>query len=61
MDVNKSVTDTENPICVIDSRQRRALARLGMASPGAYVAPTLLVLRSAAAVAMPDVEAGAAA
>lgn len=30
----------------IDRRRRRALARLGLASPGAYVAPTLLSLRS---------------
>lgn len=33
---------------VVDARQRRALARLGLASAGAYVAPTLLALRTAA-------------
>ena len=32
---------------VVDSRQRRALARLGLAGASAYVAPTLLALRSA--------------
>ena len=42
----------------IDSRQRRALARLGLASAGAYVAPTLLALRSTAVTA---VEIGVAA
>lgn len=31
----------------VDSRQRRALARLGLASASAYAAPTLLALRSA--------------
>jgi len=31
----------------VDTRQRRALARLGLASVSAYVAPTLLALRSA--------------
>ena len=31
----------------VDTRQRRALARLGLASVSAYAAPTLLALRSA--------------
>ena len=31
----------------VDTRQRRALARLGLAGVSAYVAPTLLALRSA--------------
>ncbi len=31
----------------VDTRQRRALARLGLASATAYAAPTLLALRSA--------------
>jgi len=31
----------------IDRRQRRALARLGLTSAGAYVAPTLLALHAA--------------
>jgi hypothetical protein len=31
----------------VDTRQRRALARLGLASASAYAAPTLLALRSA--------------
>lgn len=32
---------------VVDKRQRRALARLGLASLGTYTAPTLLALRPA--------------
>ncbi|MDH3228182.1 MAG: hypothetical protein OEN55_00140 [Alphaproteobacteria bacterium] len=39
--------DGQPVLSVVDSRQRRALARLGLASAGAYVAPTLLALRSA--------------
>ncbi len=31
----------------VEARQRRALARLGLASVSAYAAPTLLALRSA--------------
>lgn len=65
MDVKELVIDTnidtESAIDTIDSIQRRALARLGLSSPGPYVAPTLLVLRSSAAAAMPGVETGAAA
>lgn len=30
----------------VGTKQRRALARLGLSSPGAYVAPTLLALRT---------------
>lgn len=50
MDVKKQVPG--NPSSVgetrpIDRRQRRALARLGLTSAGAYVAPTLLALRAA--------------
>jgi hypothetical protein len=49
------------PARAIDARQRRALARLGLASAGAYVAPILLTLRSTAATAMPAADIGAAA
>lgn len=45
----------------VDRRRRRALARLGLASPGAYVAPTLLSLRSTVTAASNATEVGAAA
>ena len=64
MDVKKLVfgkKSTAGAASTIDSRQRRALARLGLASAGAYVAPTLLALRSTAVTAMPAVEIGVAA
>lgn len=64
MDVNKLVIRKQgaaDSASTLDSRQRRALARLGLASAGAYVAPTLLALRSAAVSAMPTVEIGVAA
>ena len=64
MDVKKPVLrkkGTAKTAGTIDSRQRRALARLGLASAGAYVAPTLLALRSTALTAMPAVEIGVAA
>lgn len=64
MDVKKPVIGEKGAAgkaSTIDSRQRRALARLGLASAGAYVAPTLLALRSTALTAMPAVEVGAAA
>ena len=32
---------------VVDTKQRRALARLGLTTVSAYAAPTLLALRSA--------------
>lgn len=55
MDVNNPVIGkkgTADMAGTIDSRQRRALARLGLASAGAYVAPTLLALRSTAVTAV---------
>lgn len=55
MDVKKLVTNK------IDSRQRRALARLGLVSAGAYVAPTLLALQSTVVTASPAAEIGVAA
>jgi hypothetical protein len=61
MDVKKLVIGEKGAAgtaSTIDSRQRRALARLGLASAGAYVAPTLLALRSTAVTA---VEIGVAA
>jgi hypothetical protein len=64
MDVKKLVISKKNKAGeagIIDSRQRRALARLGLASAGAYVAPTLLSLRSAAVASMPAMEIGVAA
>lgn len=64
MDVKKLVIqkqDAADAASTIDSRQRRALARLGLASAGAYVAPTLLALRSSAVSAMPVAEVGVAA
>ena len=63
MDVNKLVIGKRSKSgadSTIDARQRRALARLGLASAGAYVAPTLLSLRSTV-MAMPAVESGIAA
>lgn len=51
MDVTKSNTlkkKTAGKGGRIDGKQRRALARLGLASAGAYVAPTLLALQSTA-------------
>ena len=56
MDVKKLVISKESPVGKtgrIDSRQRRALARLGLASAGAYVAPTLLALRAATGTSVP--------
>ena len=50
MDVKKLVPGKSSPVGkagTIDRRQRRALARLGLTSAGAYVAPTLLALRAA--------------
>ena len=64
MDVKKLVISKESTVAkadTIDSRQRRALARLGLVSAGAYVAPTLLALRAAAITSMPAVEIGVAA
>ena len=61
MDVKEPVIGkkgTAGTAGTIDSRQRRALARLGLASAGAYVAPTLLALRSTSVTA---VEIGVAA
>lgn len=47
MDVNNLDTNRRGePAGIMDSRQRRALARLGLATAGAYMAPTLLSLRS---------------
>lgn len=51
MDVKKLETSNKTgatPTGGIDSRQRRALARLGLATAGAYVTPTLLSLQSTA-------------
>lgn len=64
MDVKKLVTNKKSAARkagILDSKQRRALARLGLASVGAYVAPTLLALRSTAVASMPAVEIGVAA
>jgi hypothetical protein len=64
MDVNNPVIREEGTAALagtIGARQRRALARLGLAAAGAYVAPTLLTLRSTAAIAMPSADAGIAA
>jgi len=50
MDVKKQVPGKPSPVGKarpVDRRQRRALARLGLTSAGAYVAPTLLALRAA--------------
>jgi hypothetical protein len=52
MDVKKqNITDNLPALAggMLDSRQRRALARLGLAAAGAYAAPTLLALRCAVA------------
>jgi hypothetical protein len=62
MDVKKLVINKNRAAGkagMIDSSQRRALARLGLASAGAYVAPTLLALRATAIA--PAVEVGVAA
>ena len=51
MDVKKLVTSKKSgttPTGGIDGRRRRALARLGLATAGAYVTPTLLSLQSTA-------------
>ena len=56
MDVKKPVLSNQSPVGkagTIDRRQRRALARLGLTSAGAYVAPTLLALRAATVTSMP--------
>ena len=63
MDVKKLVTGKKSEAgadSIIDARRRRALARLGLASAGASVAPTLLSLRSTA-MAMTAMEAEIAA
>lgn len=62
MDVKKSVTRKKNAAGKdggIDGKRRRALARLGLSSAGAYVAPTLLALQST--VAIPHLDVGIAA
>lgn len=62
MDVTKSVTRKKNTAGKdggINGKRRRALARLGLASAGAYVAPTLLALQSTAAI--PHIDVGIAA
>jgi hypothetical protein len=64
MDVNKLVTrkkDDAGSVGRIDARRRRALARLGMVSAGAYVTPTLLALQSTVVSASPAAEIGVAA
>jgi len=58
MDVKKLATSKES---TIDRRQRRALARLGLVSAGAYVAPTLLALRAAVVTSKPAVKISVAA
>lgn len=45
----------------INGRRRRALARLGLATPGAYVTPTLLSLQSTVISGSPAAKIGAAA
>lgn len=46
MDVKIETTAPEEAVGTTDVRQRRALARLGLGANTAYVAPTLLALRS---------------
>lgn len=50
MDAKKKVSGNRKAAAAggaIGAKQRRALARLGLSSAGAYVAPTLLALRTA--------------
>jgi hypothetical protein len=64
MDVKKLVIGKEctaGRTGTIDRGRRRALARLGLASAGAYVAPTLLALRATAVTSMPVVKIDVAA
>lgn len=60
MDV-KELVNQNKPKGAIGNKQRRALARLGLATAGAYVAPTLLALRSTAQSRLASAKAGAAA
>ncbi len=51
MDVKTLVKSPVKPVVgagTIDRKRRRALARLGLSSAGAYVAPTLLAFSPAA-------------
>lgn len=48
MDVNELEPVEAPERAMIGGARRRALARLGISSPGPYVAPTLLALRSTA-------------
>ena len=64
MDVTKSDISNKSAASkggTMDGRRRRALARLGLVSAGAYVAPTLLALRSTAVAPLPVVAVGEAA
>ena len=50
MDVKKKKSGNREPAAAggaVGTKQRRALARLGLSSAGAYIAPTLLALRTA--------------
>ena len=50
MDAKKKNSGNHEPAAAggaVGTKQRRALARLGLSSAGAYVAPTLLSLRTA--------------
>lgn len=52
MDVKSLVNIPVKPVVgtgIIDRQRRRALARLGLSTAGAYVAPTLLAFSPAAA------------
>lgn len=44
--LDKSKKSGAGPLGAIDTRRRRALARLGLVTAGAYVTPTLLSLQS---------------
>jgi hypothetical protein len=64
MDVKKldnSRKSGAGPAVEIDGRRRRALARLGLATPGAYVTPTLLSLQSTVISGLSGAEIGVAA
>lgn len=64
MDVKKPDSGKQpgiSPVVGIDGRRRRALARLGLATPGAYVTPTLLTLQSTVISGPSAVETGVAA
>lgn len=64
MDVKKLDTSKKSgagPAGAIDGRRRRALARLGLATAGAYVTPTLLALQSAVTSGTPAAGIGVAA